>query len=933
MNLLTSFADEVAPLTNSNIKPIEGIETLEEDEHNSDWIGEYQRGCDWEIYTTELSPTFEGTTFVSLSEILYQKLGVVLFGLEIEELRKEDNSSSSSSSNRNNVKLLLNPADFIIPSKYDYHILAFVIAKNKAQSDLTFSKLSHNESIFNSGMSFSQLSLLTSAITNRITGNGSGQSENHVHPVDSIMSDDDPLNNPLSSMKSSTKSPKAAAARLGSGKGGGNGPNGGGSKKGDNSHRYRQTAYKERLPWQLLLRKYEQEKSTETIQEEMQKLEDQLLREHYFIRETNNSNELADAYIRTSVMEELPYLEQHIIIIGKALSNLYDLIRPLRARSLGILKPIIILYPTDFPLRVWQRIAIFEAIFIVRGSGLEDADIRRCGIFKAKQVVLLAEAASSSSSNGFSSTSSSHLISASSAAPIISSASSAIGLSALDDADSIFCYQAIRRLNESCHIVVEIVRHNNVGYLDPEAGLNSTEVDYKFTPQFASGCLFATSLLDTLVCQSFYNVKIIEILNRLIGGLEKREIDKTTSRFYKKDTNGSGGTTATAAADSSSKTTTNNNGRRRLRGLVGSSLYQIPLPDSLPSRTYGALYTLLAKRKQIPLGILRGVFSNTKSGPKANIMPYVFTNPPKDTELFSCDKIFILSQSPIKITRVNKDDSKELNLYSGIRTKKKTAEDVLNVMSILKDDIKESNSIQEKIDFYVNDFHDDLRDRFNGIFQQMDMIQYNIQNGIKRSSLNIPGVASRLTEEGGIGAGGGVGGGMVRENRSESMYSLNSSSPQTRSNPSSTRTTRISLLRPSKSQEDGLNAVVKNYRNNSSNGSPIPHRISHRLTTVSPMSTPVAMGRKTFSRARTASDTNSLHNSSGSGQSRKKSHSFHFSNSTASVPPPSSVSPIGNRPRTPSSIHSSPSPIIRRRQPGLTPSPNSSPLRIERKRL
>ena len=38
----------------STSKTLDGIETLEDDE-DSDWLGEYQRGCDWEIYTTELS--------------------------------------------------------------------------------------------------------------------------------------------------------------------------------------------------------------------------------------------------------------------------------------------------------------------------------------------------------------------------------------------------------------------------------------------------------------------------------------------------------------------------------------------------------------------------------------------------------------------------------------------------------------------------------------------------------------------------------------------------------------------------------------------------------------------------------------------------------------------------------------------------------------
>jgi hypothetical protein len=44
-------------------------------------------------------------------------------------------------------------------------------------------------------------------------------------------------------------------------------------------------------------------------------------------------------------------------------------------------------------------------------------------------------------------------------------------------------------------------QNTNVGYLEPETGLNSSDIDNKFTPQFASGALFATSQLYTLVCQ------------------------------------------------------------------------------------------------------------------------------------------------------------------------------------------------------------------------------------------------------------------------------------------------------------------------------------------------------------------------------------------------------------------------------------------------
>lgn len=36
--------------------------------------------------------------------------------------------------------------------------------------------------------------------------------------------------------------------------------------------------------------------------------------------------------------------------------------------------------------------------------------------------------------------------------------------------------------------------------------------------------------------------------------------------------------------------------------MLSSSLYQISIPDGLESRTYGSLYRLLSRRKQIPLG-------------------------------------------------------------------------------------------------------------------------------------------------------------------------------------------------------------------------------------------------------------------------------------------------------------------------------------------
>lgn len=67
---------------------------------------EYQKGCDWEIYVTPLSDMFVNALFCDLSYSLYEKFGVVLFALQVEDLKLE-----------NSARLFLNPAEYKIPNK------------------------------------------------------------------------------------------------------------------------------------------------------------------------------------------------------------------------------------------------------------------------------------------------------------------------------------------------------------------------------------------------------------------------------------------------------------------------------------------------------------------------------------------------------------------------------------------------------------------------------------------------------------------------------------------------------------------------------------------------------------------------------------------------------------------------------------------------
>ena len=89
-----------------------------------------------------------------------------------------------------------------------------------------------------------------------------------------------------------------------------------------------------------------------------------------------------------------------------------------------------------------------------------------------------------------------------------------------------------------------------------------------------------------------------------------------------------------------------------LNQIAGSCLYLISIPDNLLKKTYGSLFKHLARDNCIPLGLLRGTFAAMSMGPKANKMPYVFTNPDRDSEVFSCDRVFVLSTVAMQANRL-----------------------------------------------------------------------------------------------------------------------------------------------------------------------------------------------------------------------------------------------------------------------------------------
>jgi hypothetical protein len=342
MNLLASFSDDFDDDEEENDQDNNAAEVDHlEEEDNTNWVDEYKRGCDWEIYTTELSEIFVGWRFSTLSEYLYQKLGIVLLGLQVEDI----------SSGKAYSRTLLNPGDMKIPSSNDMKVEAIVLAKNKSQSDLTFSDGSMADA--------KPVAALTAV--NNLT-----LLKNQLNP--------------------------GTMLKVGTDGQGADGRNEAGNDQNLKSTAYdadtEQSGTRKIFGWQKLIRKYgDFQSNAYTHQEAIQKAEDLHLKNNFYVR--SEPVDVQDCTIQTSVTEEVPTLEKtanHIIIMGKSLSSLYDLIRPLRSRHLGSLRYIVILYAGDIPHAVWQRISIFEGILVVRGSSVEEADIRRAGIFYAEKV-------------------------------------------------------------------------------------------------------------------------------------------------------------------------------------------------------------------------------------------------------------------------------------------------------------------------------------------------------------------------------------------------------------------------------------------------------------------------------------------------------------------------------------------------------------------
>jgi hypothetical protein len=180
---------------------------------------------------------------------------------------------------------------------------------------------------------------------------------------------------------------------------------------------------------------------------------------------------------------------QDVILVCGFDAGLFDFLKPLRLKRLVCQPSPIVIISRTRP-KDWRSLALFQNVFFVTGSPLEPVDLLRAGVMNARNAVILC-------SSGIQSSSAEHLM----------------------DAEAIFTFQGIIKINPKCECVVELVSSHSVSYLQSGHIENerlpfSAGVDGSLlSPVYARGSAFVPVVLHRLTCQAYYNKSLLKMLS------------------------------------------------------------------------------------------------------------------------------------------------------------------------------------------------------------------------------------------------------------------------------------------------------------------------------------------------------------------------------------------------------------------------------------
>ena len=380
-------------------------------------------------------------------------------------------------------------------------------------------------------------------------------------------------------------------------------------------------------------------------------------------------------------------LNNHIIICGIGI-NLKNILLPLRSTSMRNQQyPVVIMDKNEsIPDEIWKEIEYFPDIYYIQGNPMKSKDLQKTGIKRAKAIIILSK------------TSSNH---------------ETFNMVDMVDMDTIFIYKAIKNETKSIMIIAELISVSALSFINSEANDENIikEQGYWLSPSFAVGEIFIGSMLDTLICQAFYNPFITNILKQLIIG--------------------------SAGANFSVNFQNKFNDKK----IYQSTLYLLPIKEEIiqlgtkdyrKKMYYHEIFDIFVKNNMVPIGLYR---NNKKDIIDKNNQPYVYICPNKDELVdIEFDEIYILAhEKNFTFSRSRKERVSRLSTYGQMKTAARLIDkgnDIsLNLVQKAKKSLKNnSNKIRNIYDNkkICGDSGENMVDELNKMYD--NLIEENKEN-------------------------------------------------------------------------------------------------------------------------------------------------------------------------------------------------------------
>ncbi|PIA15421.1 hypothetical protein COEREDRAFT_81974 [Coemansia reversa NRRL 1564] len=313
------------------------------------------------------------------------------------------------------------------------------------------------------------------------------------------------------------------------------------------------------------------------------------------------------------------------MVSGNPLASLYEQIsRTYKSSSVGNssnevashaflnLQPIVILSPGEPSAELHADLERFGNVYVVGGSSLQRLDLARVRIHTAASAIVLANReqwldAAADTSTRLSLTSADTTATATADAPAL--------LSVLN-------IETLTYANPDFFMSVEFIHRENMQFVGDTETLKIDEVFGQafLRPSFMSGRVYAPVMLDTLVCQAYYNEHLLEILQRLIFS-------------HGNVTHALGIAKLREAGIDIPKPEGD-----QLESLGAGNVFLVEVPPRFYGHSYAGLFSNCCfSHGAIAFGLYRAVFHHGQP------MWYVMPNPSPDCLLRENDRVYLLA--------------------------------------------------------------------------------------------------------------------------------------------------------------------------------------------------------------------------------------------------------------------------------------------------